>query len=117
MTLFDMDINIWVSPKFYQVVVLAVIAFVFEHTARLHGWWRFSIALQWIADWSYELFLKLGRLVSHLSAFLNYIDMEEVIKTVQSLLLPLWEIFISPGAFLYGYAKVAWTEVIVYSHT
>jgi hypothetical protein len=110
--IFNMEIDVRVSPKFYQVVLITALAFVYEHTARLHSWWRFSIALQWIADWSYEGFLKLGRLVAHLSAFLNFIDMEEVVKTLQSLLLPLWELIISPYGFFYGYGKVAWDEVI-----
>ena len=95
----------------WEILLTILFAFGYEHVARLHDWWRFSILLTWMADQFYELFLRLGRLIAHLSAFLNYIDMVEIMKTADSLITPLFKICFSPFAMIYEYARVAYDEV------
>lgn len=91
-----------------NILIGVVAAFIYEHTARLNDWWRFSLLLNWLADQFVDLFYRCGRILSELSAFLTYIDLEQVLITAETLIRPLWRLFLSPGQLLIGYVKTAW---------
>jgi hypothetical protein len=99
------------NHKLYPVVAI-FIAVVYEHIARLNGLWRFAVFLTWLAERTMDFWYACGRMWSKLSSFLNYIDFEEMMQTLDSLFRPLWHIFVSPYEFVLGY----WETAKEYAH-
>jgi hypothetical protein len=95
------------NPKVYPLIGIFV-AFVYEHVARLNGLWRMAVPLAWMAERAKDFCFELGRLLARLSSYLNYIDFDEVMITLDSLVHPIWNLCVSPLEMLVGYAQTAW---------
>ena len=82
------------------------IIFIYEHLARKQNIrYRPSTFFNFIAVYSIKFWNKLGKLFAIMSSFLTAIDIDELYKTYNDIVVPIVYTISSPMYFIYGYIE------------
>lgn len=80
--------------------------FLFEHIGRKYEvGLRPSIILTTVATLSTDAFTWIGRIIAKISSFYTYIDFDEILETLMSLIQPVIDICKSPFYTIKGYVE------------
>jgi len=96
------------SKKIIFIVLLAT--FVIEHVGQMNQFtWKPSKFLRFCDDLSIDFFTAFGKLLAQISSFLTLIEFRDLLKTLNDLVVPLVNLFVSPLYIVQGYVEQAWT--------
>lgn len=87
----------------FQFFIGLLILFVYEHISRINNWYPISSYLVQLSKILENAWYQIGQMFSKLSSFLEYLHLEEVQKTLVSLVDPLVAIFFSWTHGILGY--------------
>jgi hypothetical protein len=86
-----------------QVIIGLILLFVYEHISRINNLYPLAPHLRRLAHWFTDSWYRFGQFLSHLSAFLEHLHLEEVSQTLVSLIHPVVEILLSWTNVIKGY--------------
>lgn len=92
-----------------QIFISFLCLVIYEHISRVNNLYPVAPVLNKIADWLCQTWYRIGELITRISAFIEYLNIEEIHKTVQSLIEPLLEIFFSWTNIIKGYVETSFT--------
>lgn len=87
----------------FQFFIGLLILFVYEHISRINNWYPISSHLVQLSKILENAWYQIGQTFSKLSSFLDYLHLEEVQKTLVSLIEPMVAIFFSWTHGIAGY--------------
>jgi hypothetical protein len=100
-----------ISSTIYKLVAgtagVSIGIFLCEHLGRLYNYTRPSIYLWILANGSIKFFRNIGRMIAWLSSYLTWIKLDESLITARDLVIPTWNLVVSPFQIIYGYMIAA----------